>query len=175
MVNDCQFNFRSFSDVCTLHGKPYSFETDGDFNMSEKKNQKRVIWPAHGNSNLFVRERILYLESLGGFNFEGVEKVVETCLKIAFTNLYNGRSLAQIVDLRQFELSTPDTSTALSYYYLKAITLGLRYEAVIATRPIVEEFNSKIMLPFQSIIISRCFSQLSEAISFLNSKKPQQK
>jgi hypothetical protein len=110
----------------------------------------------------------LYLELYGAFNYEGVKKAVENCLNIILTKLYNGNTWAQVIDLRQFELSTPDTHKVLSYYYSIAHSLGLRYEVVLVTRPIIEEFNRKVMLPFQSILIPRYFSQLSEAIVFLN-------
>ena len=133
-----------------------------------EKLQDKIIWPAHGDSHVSAQGRILYLELHGAFNYEGVKKVIENCLNVALTKLYNGNTWAQVIDLRQFELSTPDTQKVISYYYSIAHSLGLRYEVVLVTRPIIEEFNRKLMLPFRSILVSRYFSQPSEAIVFLD-------
>jgi hypothetical protein len=128
----------------------------------------KIIWPAHGKSNVFVRGRVLFLEFHGAFNLEGTEKTVQTSLNLIQKELNDGTPWAQIIDLRQFELSTPDTQDIISYYYTNAYSLGLRCEAVLTKTPIIEEFNKKLMFQFQSIVTPHYFLRKADAVVFLS-------
>jgi hypothetical protein len=134
------------------------------------------MYSAHGHYDIFVKDKILFIEAYSPWNLEAAQEF-DRIVREQVTTYLKGSSWAMIADLHGQGIYTPESLPLLKKLHIWRIDSGLRHIAIIQNEKKADgtgitksQFNQVYKADIQQACIERYFKKLSEAEEWLKSE-----